>query len=130
MSLERLEQLDQELSERERYYANFSMVVVIDENSIIHSVSYSAAKHFGYHQRDLLGRKVDVLMNPEDADRHELAIEKYIKTGHSDIVSKSEREVTGVRSDGVALPILLSIGEVIIMGSRYWVGVMREVSDD
>jgi PAS domain S-box-containing protein len=86
-------------------------LVVINDQGIMTSISKSACKLFGYHEKEVAGRNVSVLMGPPHAAQHNAYITNYLSTGISHVIG-TRRRVEARHKDGHMLPIELSVNQV------------------
>ena len=102
-------------------------IVVINEQGIIESVNPAASRMFGYTADQLLGQNVNVLMpNPCHAE-HDTYLNNYLESGQAKIIGIG-REVLGLRHDGVSFPMELAVSEMLVDGSRKFIGIVRDIS--
>jgi two-component system, LuxR family, sensor kinase FixL len=102
-------------------------IVVIDSHGRIEAFNPAAERLFGYTESEVLGRNVSMLMPPPHRDQHDGYIERYLREGHPRIIGIG-REVQGVRRDGTAFPLHLSVGEMAIDGQRKFTGILHDLS--
>lgn len=121
-----------EIGWRERFQAALEAavdgIVIIDETGSIETVNEAAERMFGYRPGELRGRNISVLMPEPWASRHDDYIRNYLRTGRARIIGYG-REVEGRRKDGSVFPLELSVGEGTSGGRRFFVGLLRNVSD-
>lgn len=103
-------------------------IVVTDEKGIVRLYNPACERLFGYSPSEVLGRNVKLLMPREYRDEHDGYLEAYRTTGKARIIGIG-RDVTGQRKDGSRFPIGLSIGEARYGKRRYFVGIMRDISE-
>jgi PAS domain S-box-containing protein len=103
-------------------------IVVIDEVGDIEAFNPAAERLFGYAAGEIIGRNVRVLMPDPDQTAHDSYLGRYRDTGERRIIGIG-REVHGQRSDGTTFPLELSIAEWRDGGTRYFTGVMRDVTE-
>ena len=103
-------------------------MIVIDERGIVMSFSAAAERLFGYAAVDVIGRNVSMLMPPQDADRHDAYIQRYLKTGERRIIGIG-RIVVGRKADGTDFPMELSIGEATSEGHPIFTGFVRDLTE-
>lgn len=103
-------------------------MIVIDERGVMTSVSAAAQKIFGYHERELLGRNVSMLMPSPDREQHDGYIERYLRTGERRIVGIG-RVVTGLRKNGSTFPMELAVGEAKTEDQRLFTGFVRDLTE-
>jgi PAS domain S-box-containing protein len=103
-------------------------IVVIDELGGIEAFNPAAERLFGYAADEIIGRNVRVLMPEPDHAAHDGYLGRYRDTGERRIIGIG-REVLGLRSDGATFPLELSIAEWRDGGTRFFTGVMRDVTE-
>ena len=102
-------------------------IVVIDWLGRIERLNPAAERLFGYEAQELLGENVKVLMPEPYRSAHDGYIRRYLSEGRAKLAGPI-RKLTAQRRDGSTLPIELSLGEVILGGRRFFIGVIRDVS--
>ncbi|WP_292529031.1 PAS domain S-box protein [Methylocystis sp.] len=102
-------------------------LVVINEAGDILLFSKGAEKLFGYRAKEALGANVKLLMPPPYREAHDRYLAAYQKTGVKKIIGVG-REVVGRRKNGTTFPMYLSIGEIWLKGTRYFVGVTHDLT--
>jgi protein phosphatase PTC1 len=86
--------------------------VVIDRTGIIQAFNNMAEGLLGYSMVDVLGEKVQMLMNDDDASRHDTYLSNYLTTGNAKVIG-STRRVLAKTIDGVLVPVNLSISKSV-----------------
>ncbi|NUJ80656.1 PAS domain S-box protein [Methylocystis sp. FS] len=102
-------------------------LVVINEFGDILLFSKGAEKLFGYRAEESLGRNVKMLMPSPYSDAHDSYLAAYRRTGVKKIIGIGQ-EVVGRRKNGTTFPMYLSIGEIWLEGTRYFVGVTHDLT--
>lgn len=102
-------------------------IITIDEHGLIESVNPAAVQIFGFAKVELVGRNVKLLMPPPDCEKHDDYLAHYCATSVGR-VSGIGREVTGLRKDGSAFPLELSVSEVHLSGRRIFTGIVRDIT--
>ena len=103
-------------------------IVVIDAEGRILDFNPAAERIFGYRAEEVIGDNVKTLMPEPDRGQHDGYIRNYLQTGAAQIIGKG-REVTGLRKDGVSIPLELAVSEVIFDGRRLFTGILRDISE-
>ncbi|MHA6718045.1 PAS domain-containing sensor histidine kinase [Sphingomonas sp. RS6] len=102
-------------------------MIVIDERGIMLSFSAAAERLFGWHEADVIGRNVSMLMPAADAHHHDGYLARYLTTGERRVIGIG-RIVMGRRRDGTDFPLELQVGEVVSDGRRIFTGFLRDLT--
>ena len=102
-------------------------IIVIDAHGHIEAFNPAAERLFGYLEREVFGKNVNVLMPSPYREEHDGYIARYLTTGQAKIIGIG-REVTGRRKDGSIFPLHLSVGEIRIRGNRKFTGVVHDLT--
>ena len=86
--------------------------VVIDKTGRIQGFNAMAETLLGYSMVDVLGEKVQMLMNDNDAAKHDSYISNYLRSGVAKVIGMT-RNVLAKTVDGALLPIQLSVSQTI-----------------
>lgn len=86
--------------------------VVIDRNGVIQAFNAMAETLLGYSMVDVVGEKVQMIMNEQDAARHDSYLKAYISTGVAKVIGKT-REVLAKTVDGRLVPVVLSLSKTV-----------------
>lgn len=105
-------------------------IVIIDIHGIIHSVSDSIERVFGYTPDELIGRNVNVLMPEPHRSMHDTYLARYQETGETHILGRT-REFEVVKKDGTLFPIELSVSRVDVPGQNepLFTGIVHDLSE-
>ncbi|MFN7020164.1 MAG: two-component system sensor histidine kinase NtrB [Phycisphaerales bacterium] len=103
-------------------------IVTIDARGIIQSASDSAERVLGWKPAELVGRNVSVLMPEPHRSSHDGYLERYQRTGQTNIMNRPRR-FEAVRKDGSRLPIELCVSRAEVEGGEpLFVGIIRDIS--
>ncbi|MWG36382.1 PAS domain S-box protein [Halomarina oriensis] len=103
-------------------------IVSVDEASVVRYANPAVEDVFGYRPSEVLGEPLTVLMPDEYGDRHRRRFEQYLRTGERTL-DWDEVELPGAHSDGHRFPLSVSFTEFTVDGTRYFTGIMRDVTD-
>ena len=84
--------------------------VVIDKEGIIQALNEDATLLLGYELVEVVGQNVTILMNDSDAKKHDNYLQKYYKTGETNVVGK-KRKVVAKTKEGKLKAVVLSVTE-------------------
>jgi PAS domain S-box-containing protein len=102
-------------------------IIVIDARGRIESFNAAAERMFGYAEHEVIGRNVSVLMPEPHRSQHDGYIDHYLGTGERRIIGIG-RSVNGLRRDGGAFPVHLSVGEFVVDGESHFTGILHDLS--
>jgi len=103
-------------------------IVIISPQGLIESFNPAAEKIFGYTAKEVIGRKVNILMPQPHRDNHDRYIQSYLQTGHKKIIGIG-RETMAQRKDGTMFPVELSVSEVKLGTRTIFTGIVRDITD-
>jgi PAS domain S-box-containing protein len=102
-------------------------IVVIDAHGRIESFNPAAERLFGYQEREVVGRNVNMLMPSPYHEEHDTYLTRHLATGAQKIIGTG-REVTGLRRDGITFPLHLSVGKMMVEGEQRFTGILHDLS--
>jgi hypothetical protein len=103
-------------------------IITIDESGFIDTFNLAAEKIFGYRADEIVGRNIATLMPETYHNDHNNGLTHYLRTGKAKILGHDKIEVTGLRKDGVAFPIELSMSAMHVGESQLFTGIMRDIT--
>jgi PAS domain S-box-containing protein len=103
-------------------------IVTGDVSGTIRYVNGAAERLFGRRADELIGREIAVLMPERLRDAHRAGLARFLETGVARLVGRTV-EVTGLRSDGVEIPIELSLGTAGEGADRILTAIIRDLTD-
>jgi len=86
-------------------------VISIDEKGKILSFNKAAEGIFLYKEKEIIGKKINLLMPSPDRDQHDNYLVNYIETGEAKIIGKG-RDVKGKKKNGMIFPMHLRVAEL------------------
>ncbi|MEO1656667.1 MAG: PAS domain S-box protein [Pseudomonadota bacterium] len=102
-------------------------ILSITSDGRVRLYNKASERIFGHKEADVLGQKIEMLMPPVYADRHQGFLDNYLSTGAAQVIGVG-RQVEGLRRDGSVFPMHLSVGEFSEDGERFFVGIVRDLS--
>jgi len=119
------EQLIRVLNATRAVEAALDCIIVIDHRGRIVEFNPAAERTFGHSRADAIGRDFAELLVPEHLrDLHRLAFARHRRAGDSDLIGR-RFETYGLRGDGTAFPVELSLARVPMYYS--WDKAAREL---
>jgi len=103
-------------------------IITIDQDSIILFVNRATEKIFGYSRKELLGRRLTMLMPDYLRHVHEAGIKRYSETGKRHIDWEAVA-LPGLHKSGREIPLELSLGEFTEGGKHYFTGIARDITE-
>ncbi len=103
-------------------------IITINETGVIEAVNPAVERLFGYESGELLGRNVSMLMPSPVREAHDGYLMRYLRTGQRRVLGIG-REVTGVRKDGILIPLYLAVGEVTGGDRPRFTGILHDISE-
>ncbi|MBF0436766.1 MAG: CHASE domain-containing protein [Magnetococcales bacterium] len=103
-------------------------IITINASGIVHSFNPAAEQLFGYHNREIVGRNVSLLMPEPYSSAHDSYLARYLREGDSRVIGKS-REAEGRKQDGSIFPMHLSVGTMEVKGDRMFVGIISDITE-
>uniref|UniRef100_A0A7S4UAV2 Uncharacterized protein n=1 Tax=Paramoeba aestuarina TaxID=180227 RepID=A0A7S4UAV2_9EUKA len=97
-------------------------VVVIDRRGLVQFFNASAEDMFGYDREEVVGNNVRMLMNDDDAAKHNSYLRRYRREGTSQIIGKG-RQVKAKTKEGKLFDVWLSLSET----NTTYTGIIQEL---
>ncbi|MDX1296606.1 MAG: PAS domain S-box protein, partial [Sulfurimonadaceae bacterium] len=107
----------------------FDAIITISKDGIIEKTNRVALDMFGYTEEELIGHNIKILVPEPHHDRHDDYIRNHDQTLTSKIIGQ-ERELFGRHKDGQLIPISLAVTQVKIDGRIFFIGTVRDISDE
>jgi PAS domain S-box-containing protein len=108
--------------------ATSDAIISIDASSIIRYANPAVEDVFGYEPDEVLGKPLTMLMGDDLAPRHREGIRRYLRTDERSL-DWDDIELVGQHADGHDVPISISFTEFTLDSTRYFTGVIRDVSE-
>jgi PAS domain S-box-containing protein len=121
--------MNNEISERSTFLTLEGLVepaLSIDTKGTILYANSAAKEFFGFHENDLVGHNVAMLMPSPYKENHDHYLHNYATTNKSTVIGKN-RPLICELSDGSIVPINLSVSEVTLpSGKKIFTGIIRK----
>jgi diguanylate cyclase (GGDEF)-like protein/PAS domain S-box-containing protein len=104
-------------------------IVTIDGSGLITGFNHAAEQIFGYRAADILGRSVTLLMPEPYRSQHEAFVRRYLSTRDNAQALGRSREMIGVRNDGSAFPLEISLSEATQHEQPLFIAVLRDLTE-
>ncbi len=104
-------------------------IIIINDQGTIISFNPAAEHMFGYMKEEVVGKNIKLLMPESERANHDSDLQKYIETGIGRIIGIGSREVTALKKNGHTFPMEISANEMMLPDGRYFVGIVRDISD-
>lgn len=101
-------------------------IITIDTQGFILVANPAVSKIFGYESQELMGQNVKMLMPETERDAHD----GYLQQSdiYEPIIVNLSRDLRGRRKNGDLFPLELTVSPVILEDEKYFVGVLRDVT--
>jgi len=108
--------------------SSIDAILSIDEGGLLTSINPAAETLFGFHEYEIIGRNVSMLMPAPHQAAHDSYLNNYKDCGIPKIIGAG-RELIARRKDGTTFPIHLTVSEISVDGSRGFAGIIRNLTD-
>jgi PAS domain S-box-containing protein len=95
-------------------------IITVDEAGIIKSFNRAAARIFGYRPREILGKRIALLLSPHGA--------ALIDTGEARILG-ADGELEGRRKDGRTFPVEPALSKIRVGRRKRYTYILRDLTD-
>jgi PAS domain S-box-containing protein len=103
--------------------------ITINERGIIISFNQAAQKMFGYSEKEVTSKNINMLMPHNESSKHDGYLSDYKNTGIASIMGVG-RKLQGQRKSGEQFPIHLSISKVTNEQGVFFTGIVRDISKE
>ncbi len=102
-------------------------VLMSDAEGVITRANRATGTLFGYSPEKLTGSRINMLMPPTVAARHDGFMRAYLNGAKSRVIGRG-RTVQGMRRDGTLFPLHVSLGPAEYAGKTHFVAIMHDIS--
>ncbi|PUE11494.1 hypothetical protein B9Z51_04175 [Limnohabitans sp. T6-5] len=100
-------------------------IVVADAHGRIVQCNDATTAIFGYSMDQLMGQRINLLMNPTESTQHDAYLQSYLSSGEKKLMNQP-RVLLGRRHDGTSFPVRLTINEMRVDNAHFFIGVMQD----
>ncbi len=100
-------------------------IVVADAQGRIVQCNDATAAIFGYRMEQLMGQRINLLMNASERKQHDGFLQNYLISGEKKLMNQP-RVLQGRRQDGSSFPVRLTISETRVDNAHFFIGVMQD----
>jgi hypothetical protein len=103
-------------------------IITIDQRGVIETVNNAALKLFDYDKEELIGQKINILMDHPHQAKHDKYIHNYLSTGVEKIIGVG-REVEGKKKNGTLFPFRLAVSKILLNDRIIFTGIIHDLSE-
>lgn len=103
-------------------------IIMIDSQGVINKINPAGETLFGYNPKELIGKKINVLMPVPDSVNHDTYIQNYERTNQPKVIGKG-RDIVGLKKDGTTFPCHLGINEFMMKGKKCYAGIIHDLTE-
>ncbi|MBM7693910.1 diguanylate cyclase (GGDEF)-like protein/PAS domain S-box-containing protein [Peribacillus deserti] len=103
-------------------------IILADRQGAIISWNKGAEEIFGYHEKEALGRQLQLIIPEKYREAHQKGMERFLSSGEPQVIGKTV-ELQGLRKGGNEFPIELSIASWVEEGKIYFSSIIRDITE-
>jgi PAS domain S-box-containing protein len=103
-------------------------ILTIDAESRIILANPAIEQILGYNPKEIIGKKITILMPERLRSSHLNAMEKYLEIGESTINWKGV-ELPGLHKNGDEIPLEISYGDFVLKDNHFFSGIIRDITE-
>ncbi len=103
-------------------------IITIDKKGKVLSMNKAALELFQYHETEIIGKKINMLMPKPHSRDHDQYLHNYHSTSKKKIIGIG-RQVEGKRKDGTIFPFRLSVSEVELDNENIYTGIIHDITE-
>lgn len=104
-------------------------MITIDAEGKVEDINPKAEEMFGYNGSEVIGRNVKMLMPEPYHSEHDQYLKRYAETGQGRVIGQDSFEVSGLKKNGEAFPLELSVSEVNTGETHMFTGMVRDITE-
>lgn len=102
-------------------------IITTDTNEIIIGWNKGAEAVFGYTEKEMVGKSLNIIIHEDFRNRQSQVI-NLLKKGGGKYMTGKTVELNGLKKNGVIFPVELSFSEWKTSEGQYFTGVLRDIS--
>ena len=103
-------------------------IVIINNQNIIELVNLQTEKLFGYDRKEIIGKKIDILIPDRYREKHNNHVTNYFKNPKVRLMGK-ELELNGKKSNGLEFPVEISLSPMMTPEGLWVSAAIRDISE-
>lgn len=103
-------------------------IITFNENGLIESFNNAAEILFGFHEEEILGKDLGLLIPSVNSDNRTRFIENYIKI-QKENTTGIEDELIGKRKDGSHISVSLKFSSMVVEGNKMFTVLVADISE-
>lgn len=103
-------------------------IIVANGDGFITLWNPAAHNIFGYEEQEVIGQPLSIIIPEKFREQHERGIKRVNEGGPHHVIGRTV-ELQGQKKDGNIIPIELSISTWSSMNSRFFCGIIRDISE-
>ncbi len=102
-------------------------IIVIDQYGIVQMLNPAAEQMFSYGCAEIVGKNISILLPPGEREKHD----EYLVNSnlHAPRVLGKQRAIEGLRKDGAAVPLEISISPMDSDEGQMFVGICHDMTE-
>lgn len=103
-------------------------IIIVNSESIIMRLNSQAEKIFGYIEKELIGKPVEILIPERFRNSHKVHMKEYFERPHIRFMG-SELNLYGLRKDGTEFPVDISLSYIETQSEIVVISIIRDLTD-
>lgn len=103
-------------------------IIICNQKGLIKNVNEAAEKMFGYHEKELLDKKIEVLIPQQFKKNHDKHRESYMKSPSKRKMGAG-RDLFGLTKNGQEIPIEISLNHVSLNDETFVMALITDITE-